>query len=190
MRYKQCASFRGTSKIFWISACFICMYQFNFHTLHCEYIGLDKYSSTLCPFSLHNFTKKYEQPSVITKENGQSMLLFGKLVDLTQISKPKYHTDTFKQNFTSIFPSVRPKLLVTFHYEIPCSLWSSDRPNIWFGRTVRPNFYVLVRPKWQNLFLQNTELFSLLYIAFFKLTTLDISSLAYVNNIIISVLTK
>ena len=36
----------------------------------------------------------------------------------------------------------------------------SDRPNIRFGQTVRPNFYCAVRPKWQNFFLQNTELFS------------------------------
>mgnify|MGYP007015527449 CR=1 FL=1 len=36
----------------------------------------------------------------------------------------------------------------------------SDRPNVRFGRTVRPNFYCAVRPRWQNFFLQNTELFS------------------------------
>ena len=36
----------------------------------------------------------------------------------------------------------------------------SDRPNVRFGRTVRPNFYCAVRPKSQNFFLQNTELFS------------------------------
>ena len=35
---------------------------------------------------------------------------------------------------------------------------SSDRPNIRFGQTVWPNFYCEVRPKWQNCFLQNTEL--------------------------------
>ena len=35
---------------------------------------------------------------------------------------------------------------------------SSDRPNVRFGRTVRPNFYCAVWPKWQNFFLQNTEL--------------------------------
>ena len=52
--------------------------------------------------------------------------------------------------------------ITTFHLFI-CS-WSSDRPNVWFGRTVRPNFYCSVWPKWQNLFLQNTELFSLLCI--------------------------
>ena len=38
-------------------------------------------------------------------------------------------------------------------------LSSSDRPNVRFGPTVRPNFYRAVRPKWQNFFLQNTELF-------------------------------
>ena len=30
---------------------------------------------------------------------------------------------------------------------------SSDWPNVWFSQTVRPNFYCLVQPKWQNLFL-------------------------------------
>jgi hypothetical protein len=36
---------------------------------------------------------------------------------------------------------------------------TSDRPNVRLGRTVWPNFYCAVRPKWQNFFLQNTELF-------------------------------
>jgi hypothetical protein len=35
----------------------------------------------------------------------------------------------------------------------------SDRPNVRFGRSVRPNFYCAVRHKWQNFFLQDTELF-------------------------------
>ena len=35
----------------------------------------------------------------------------------------------------------------------------SDQTNLRFGQTVRPNFYPAVRPKWQNFFLQNTELF-------------------------------
>ena len=48
------------------------------------------------------------------------MLLFWKLVDKTQISKPQDHTDNFKHNPISIFLSVRPKLLLTFQYEIPC----------------------------------------------------------------------
>ena len=51
---------------------------------------------------------------------GQSMLLFWKLVDKTQISKPQDHTDNFKHNPIGIFLSVRPKLLLTFQYEIPC----------------------------------------------------------------------
>jgi hypothetical protein len=38
-------------------------------------------------------------------------------------------------------------------------IWGSDRPNVRFGRTVRPNFYCAVRPKLQNFLLQNTELF-------------------------------
>ena len=52
---------------------------------------------------------------------GQSMLLFWKLDDESQISKTQDHTDTFKHNLTSIFLSVRPKLLLTFQYEIPCT---------------------------------------------------------------------
>ena len=52
---------------------------------------------------------------------GQSMLLFWKLDDESQISKTQDHTDTFKHNLTSIFLSVRPKLLLTFQYEIPCN---------------------------------------------------------------------
>ena len=51
---------------------------------------------------------------------GQSMLLFWKLVDETELSKSQDRTDTFKNNLTSIFLSVRPKLLLTFQYEIPC----------------------------------------------------------------------
>jgi hypothetical protein len=31
-------------------------------------------------------------------------------------------------------------------------LSGSDRPNVWFGWTVRPNFYCAVWPKWQNFF--------------------------------------
>ena len=53
---------------------------------------------------------------------GQSRLLFWKLDDESQISKTQDHTDTFKHNLTSIFLSVRPKLLLTFQYEIPCSI--------------------------------------------------------------------
>ena len=53
---------------------------------------------------------------------GQSRLLFWKLDDESQISKTQDHTDTFKHNLTSIFLSVRPKLLLTFQYEIPCIL--------------------------------------------------------------------
>ena len=56
---------------------------------------------------------------------GQFMLLSWKLVDETQISKPQNHTNTFKQNLTSIFISVMPKLLLTFQCEIPCSTLSN-----------------------------------------------------------------
>ena len=49
------------------------------------------------------------------------MLLFQKLDDESQISKSQDYTDTFKHNPTGIFLSVRPKLRLTFQYEIPCS---------------------------------------------------------------------
>ena len=78
---------------------------------------------------------------------GQSMLFFfWKLVDKTQISKPQDHTDTFKQNLTSIFLSARPKLLLTVQYEIPCirlarkiSLW--DVVNLWC-RSFKPSCWL------------------------------------------------
>ena len=51
---------------------------------------------------------------------GQPMLLFWKLVDETQISKPQEYADIFKQNLTCIFISVRGTLKETFQYETPC----------------------------------------------------------------------
>ena len=51
---------------------------------------------------------------------GQLMLLFLKLVDEAKISKPQDLRTTFKQILACIFLSVRPKLLVTFQYEIHC----------------------------------------------------------------------
>ena len=50
------------------------------------------------------------------------MLLFRKLVDETQISKPQEYTDTFRQILTSIFLSVRAILKETVQYETPCTL--------------------------------------------------------------------
>ena len=50
---------------------------------------------------------------------GQPMLLFWKLVDETQISKPQEYTDTFKQNLTCIFLSVRAILIEKFQFETP-----------------------------------------------------------------------
>ena len=61
---------------------------------------------------------------------GQSRLLFWKLDDESQISKTQDHTDTFKHNLTSIFLFVRPKLLLTFQYEIPC-IQILRHPIIW-----------------------------------------------------------
>ena len=49
------------------------------------------------------------------------MLLFWKLVDETQISKPQKYTDTFRQILTSIFLSVRAILKETVQYETPCT---------------------------------------------------------------------
>ena len=51
---------------------------------------------------------------------GQPMLLFWKLVDETQMPWPQEYTDTFKQNLTCIFLSVRVNLKETFQSEIPC----------------------------------------------------------------------
>jgi hypothetical protein len=51
---------------------------------------------------------------------GQLMLLFWKLVDETQISKPKEYTDTFREILTSIFLSVRTILKETVQCETPC----------------------------------------------------------------------
>ena len=48
------------------------------------------------------------------------MLLFGKLVDETQISKPQKCTDTFRQILTSIFLSIRAILKETVQCETPC----------------------------------------------------------------------
>ena len=52
------------------------------------------------------------------------MLLFLKLADETQISKPQEYTDTFRQILTSIFLSVRAILKETFQCETPCTLVS------------------------------------------------------------------
>ena len=49
------------------------------------------------------------------------MLLFRKLVDETQISKPQEYTDTFRQTLTSIFLSVRAILKETIQCETPCT---------------------------------------------------------------------
>ena len=48
------------------------------------------------------------------------MLLFWKLVDETQISKPQDYTNTFRQILTSIFLSVRAILKETVQCETPC----------------------------------------------------------------------
>ena len=50
------------------------------------------------------------------------MLLYLKLVDETQISKPQEYTDTFKQNLSCLFLSVRGISKETFQFETPCTL--------------------------------------------------------------------
>ena len=50
------------------------------------------------------------------------MLIFLKLVEETQISKPQKYTNTFKQNLTCIFLSLRVNLKETFQCKTPCSL--------------------------------------------------------------------
>ena len=49
------------------------------------------------------------------------MLLFWKLVDETEISKPQDNTDTFKQNVTCMFLSAKIILKETFQCETPCT---------------------------------------------------------------------
>ena len=51
---------------------------------------------------------------------GHPMLIFWKLVDETQMSKPQNIKTTFKQNITCIFLSIRLKLLLSVHCETPC----------------------------------------------------------------------
>ena len=54
---------------------------------------------------------------------GQNMLLFWKLVDETQIPQSQEYTDTFKQNLTCTFLSIRGNLKYTLCHEGPC-IWS------------------------------------------------------------------
>ena len=49
------------------------------------------------------------------------MLLFLELVDKTQTFKPQNFKTSLKQNITCKFLSVRPNLLLTVHYETPCT---------------------------------------------------------------------
>ena len=49
---------------------------------------------------------------------GQCMLVFWKLVDETQISKPQKYTNTFKQTLTCLFLAVRVNLKEAFQYEV------------------------------------------------------------------------
>ena len=63
------------------------------------------------------------------------MLLFRKLVDETQISKPQEYTDTFRQILTSIFLSVRAILKETVQYETPCNRTSLE--NKWMSFSSR-----------------------------------------------------
>jgi hypothetical protein len=61
--------------------------------------------------------------------------IFWKLVDETQILYPQEYTDTFKQNLTCIFVSLRAILKETFQCEKPCiknkeSIERSHRPDI------------------------------------------------------------
>ena len=51
---------------------------------------------------------------------GQNMLLFWKLVDETQIPQSQEYTDTFKQNLTCTFLSIRGNLKYTLCHEGPC----------------------------------------------------------------------
>ena len=61
---------------------------------------------------------------------GQPMLLFWKLVDETQMPWPQEYTDTFKQNLTCIFLSVRVNSKETFQCETPCRVFE----NFWCSK--------------------------------------------------------
>ena len=76
-------------------------------------------------------------------------------IDKNCLNKSNLSICNLKLNTTEF----RTNLLLSFDV-INGLLRISDRPNVRFGRTVLPNFYCAVRPKWQNFFLQNTELFS------------------------------
>ena len=101
-------------------------------------------------------------------EASQCYILFWKLVDETQMGILCKHAARDILSKFSILLPLRAFYFRSYHYETPCS---SDRPNVRFGRTVRPNFYCAVWPKWQNFFLQNTELF------FFVLHSMPMASI-------------
>ena len=67
---------------------------------------------------------------------------------------------SFKSLVTSLLILACSSFQIRFgSQKLELSRRCSDRPNARFGRTVWPNFYCAVWPKWQNFFLQNTELF-------------------------------
>ena len=97
----------------------------------------------------------------------QKVFFYEKVLFFTQLSyhlmckllKKSYMlSTTYVVSYTFLWIQSKLELLRIINSNFMC-LWPSDRPNVQFGRTVLPNFYCLVRPKWQNLFLQNTELF-------------------------------
>ena len=101
------------------------------------------------------------------------------------------HKNVSRTHISEIFPTIIcTHLLKTFHTYKHTRTYlcagSSDRPNVQFGRTSSVRF----GPSDRTFFCRTQNFFSLLYIAVFKIATLDILSLAYVNNVIISVLTR
>ena len=70
---------------------------------------------------------------------GQNMLLFWKLVDETQIPQSQEYTDTFKQNLTCTFLSIRGNLKYTLCHEGPCRFPSVTK--VW---AIRLGFVLII----------------------------------------------
>ena len=92
---------------FWRYLCIPEVMAFEFHPPVLKKLFFDRIMKTHVEFSVGGFW-------------GQPMLLFWKLVDETQMPWPQEYTDTFKQNLTCIFLSVRVNSKETFQCETPC----------------------------------------------------------------------
>ena len=66
------------------------------------------------------------------------MLLFWKLVDETQIPQSQEYTDTFKQNLTCTFLSIRGNLKYTLCHEGPCRYHRQFLAPCWWNLLKKP----------------------------------------------------